>query len=93
MISYVHKGITCFLTLVAMTLDSRDALPKVSYATALDWFVIACFMFVIGTLLEVAAVHYFTKIGSGEPNLPESDAEDDEEEEEQQEEYIQQVNE
>jgi hypothetical protein len=33
-------------------------------------------MFVIASLLEVAGVHYFTKIGSGEPNLPESDDED-----------------
>ena len=66
-------GITAFLTLTTLSLDTRDALPKVSYATALDWFVIMCFGFVIASLLEVAGVHYFTKIGSGEPGLPESD--------------------
>ena len=47
-------------------MDTRDDLPKVHYATALDWFVIMCFGFVIGTLLQFAGVHYFTKIGSGE---------------------------
>ena len=47
-------------------MDTRTDLPKVHYATALDWFVIMCFGFVIGTLLQFASVHYFTKIGSGE---------------------------
>jgi hypothetical protein len=47
-------------------MDTRDDLPKVHYATALDWFVIMCFAFVIGSLLQFAAVHYFTKIGSGD---------------------------
>ncbi len=47
-------------------MDTRDDLPKVPYATALDWFVIMCFAYVIGTLLEYAGVHYFTKLDSGE---------------------------
>ena len=54
------------LTLTTVTLDSRDDLPKVSYATALDWFILMCYGFVIASLLEFAGVHYFTKIGSGE---------------------------
>lgn len=37
-----------------------------AYPTALDWFVIMCFAFVMLTLLEYAGVHYFTKVGSGE---------------------------
>lgn len=49
-----------------ITLDSRNETPKVHYATAIDWFVIMSFVFVIATLLEFAGVHYFTKIGSGE---------------------------
>ena len=73
-------GITCFLTLTTLSMDTRDALPKVSYATALDWFVITCFIFVISSLLEVAGVHYFTKIGSGEPNLPQSEEDYDDDE-------------
>ena len=47
-------------------MDTRNDLPKVHYATALEWFVIMCFAFVIGSLLQFAAVHYFTKIGSGD---------------------------
>ena len=54
------------LTLTTVSLDSRDDLPKVSYATALDWFILMCYGFVIASLLEFAGVHYFTKIGSGE---------------------------
>lgn len=61
-------------------MDTRDDLPKVHYATALDWFVIMCFGFVIGTLLQFAGVHYFTKIGSGEfeDSLELDDCSDDE---------------
>lgn len=47
-------------------MDTRDDLPKVHYATALDWFVNMCFGFVIASLLQFAAVHFFTKIGSGD---------------------------
>lgn len=54
------------LTLTTTSMDARNDVPKVHYATALDWFVIVCFGFVIGTLLQFAGVHYFTKIGSGE---------------------------
>ena len=60
------KGILSVLTLTTLSMDTRDDLPKVPYATALDWFVIMCFCFVTGTLLEFAGVHYFTKIGTGE---------------------------
>ncbi|CAG7732026.1 unnamed protein product [Allacma fusca] len=38
----------------------------VHYATALDWFLVMSFGFVMATLLEFASVHYFTKVGSGE---------------------------
>ncbi|XP_014680769.1 PREDICTED: gamma-aminobutyric acid receptor alpha-like [Priapulus caudatus] len=62
----VGLGITTVLTLSTFSTDSRTDLPKVSYATSLDWFLVMCFMFVIATLLEYAGVHYFTKVGSGE---------------------------
>lgn len=54
------------LTLSTFGSDTRTDLPKVPYPTALDWFVIMCFAFVMLTLLEYAGVHYFTKVGSGE---------------------------
>ncbi|RWS14117.1 putative GABA-gated ion channel-like protein, partial [Dinothrombium tinctorium] len=65
--------ITSVLTLSTFGLDTRTDLPKVSYPTALDWFVIMCFSFVMFTILEFAGVHYFTKIGSGEVPLIEID--------------------
>ncbi|KAG8179312.1 hypothetical protein JTE90_016417 [Oedothorax gibbosus] len=73
----VGLGITTVLTLSTFGLDTKTDLPKVSYPTALDWFVIMCFMFVISTLLEFAGVHYFTKIGSGEFPCAESGTESD----------------
>jgi gamma-aminobutyric acid receptor subunit alpha len=47
-------------------MDTRNDVPRVAYATALDHFFIMCYVFVTATLLEFAGVHYFTKIGSGE---------------------------
>lgn len=47
-------------------------MPKVRYATALDWFLLMSFFYCIATLLEFAGVHYFTKVGSGEIHLAEA---------------------
>ncbi|KAH8387696.1 hypothetical protein KR093_008926 [Drosophila rubida] len=58
--------VTAVLTLSTISLDSRTDLPKVKYATALDWFLLMSFLYCIATLLEFAGVHYFTKLGSGE---------------------------
>ncbi|KAL3266303.1 hypothetical protein HHI36_010482 [Cryptolaemus montrouzieri] len=72
----VGLGITTVLTLSTISLDSRTDLPKVKYATALDWFLLMNFFYCIATLLEFAAVHYFTKVGSGEIPVDEEDWED-----------------
>ncbi|XP_023322271.1 gamma-aminobutyric acid receptor alpha-like [Eurytemora carolleeae] len=78
----VGLGITAVLTLSTIALDSRTDLPKVHYATALDWFIICSFGYCMATLLEFAGVHYFTKIGSGEVfSLHDRMLEDQEEEE------------
>ena len=55
-------GITAVLTLSTIALDSRTGLPKVHYATALDWFIICSFIYCMASLLEFAGVHYFTKV-------------------------------
>ncbi|XP_012264972.2 gamma-aminobutyric acid receptor alpha-like isoform X2 [Athalia rosae] len=73
----VGLGITTVLTLSTISLDSRTDLPKVKYATALDWFLLMSFGYCIATLLEFAGVHYFTKIGSGEISIDEDDWDDD----------------
>ena len=57
------SGITSFLTLTTLALDSRSELPSVPYPTAMDWFIIMCYLFVVASMLEYAGVHYFTKIG------------------------------
>ncbi|XP_040174363.1 gamma-aminobutyric acid receptor subunit alpha-6 isoform X2 [Anopheles arabiensis] len=72
----VGLGITTVLTLSTISLDSRTDLPKVRYATALDWFLLMSFFYCIATLLEFAGVHYFTKVGSGEIPLDEEEWED-----------------
>lgn len=69
--------ITTVLTLSTISLDSRTDLPKVRYATALDWFLLMSFFYCIATLLEFAGVHYFTKVGSGEASFPVSDDEEE----------------
>ncbi|XP_044749311.1 gamma-aminobutyric acid receptor alpha-like [Coccinella septempunctata] len=77
----VGLGITTVLTLSTISLDSRRDLPKVRYATALDWFLLMSFFYCIATLLEFAGVHYFTKVGSGEIPMDEEEWEELEKEE------------
>ena len=60
--SPLFSGITAVLTLSTIALDSRTGLPKVHYATALDWFIICSFLYCMASLLEFAGVHYFTKV-------------------------------
>lgn len=79
----VGLGITTVLTLSTISLDSRTDLPKVRYATALDWFLLMSFFYCIATILEFAGVHYFTKVGSGEIPVDEDDWEDCNEPEEE----------
>ena len=61
-------------------LEARTDLPKVSYPTALDFFVFLSFAFIFATILQFAIVHYFTKYGSGEFyfNFHEESSSDDE---------------
>lgn len=47
-------------------IDNRRDLPKVSYSTALDFYVGTCFAFVLVTIIQFAGVHFHTKHGSGE---------------------------
>lgn len=59
-------------------IDNRRDLPKVSYSTALDYYVGTCFAFVLATIIQFAGVHFFTKQGSGETMFEDSDVSDDE---------------
>lgn len=57
----VAVGATTVLTLVTMGFGGRASLPRVDYATALDWFVIMCFTFVFAALVEYACVNYIER--------------------------------
>ena len=60
--SYFHiSGITTLLTTCTIAITCRTGIPKVSYSTALDVFLLMCFSFVFAALVEYAGVNYFTK--------------------------------
>ncbi len=46
--------------MTTLSISARHSLPKVSYATAMDWFIAVCFAFVFSALIEFAAVNYLT---------------------------------
>lgn len=48
--------------MTTLSISARSSLPKVSYATAMDWFIAVCFAFVSSALVEFAAVNYFTTL-------------------------------
>lgn len=68
------------LTMTFLALDTRDELPRVSYATALDLYVAMCFIFVLSTLVQFAIVHLFTKRGHNDtyPQVKMATLDDDE---------------
>lgn len=48
--------------MTTLSISARHSLPKVSYATAMDWFIAVCFAFVFSALIEFAAVNYITNV-------------------------------
>lgn len=48
--------------MTTLSISARSSLPKVSYATAMDWFIAVCFAFVASALVEFAAVNYFATL-------------------------------
>lgn len=50
------------LTMTTLSISARQSLPKVAYATAMDWFIAVCFAFVASALVEFAAVNYFATL-------------------------------
>lgn len=48
--------------MTTLSISARHSFPKVSYATAMDWFIAVCFAFVFSALIEFAAVNYFTNL-------------------------------
>nr|QRN45430.1 gamma-aminobutyric acid receptor subunit alpha-6-like isoform X1 [Carausius morosus] len=58
----VSLGVTTALSLTTMGFGSKAQMPKVSYPTALDWFVILCFSFVFAAMIEYAIINFLDKI-------------------------------
>ncbi|CAF3998654.1 unnamed protein product, partial [Adineta steineri] len=63
----VNIGVMTFLSLTTLNFDIRNYTAAVSYLTAIDWFIIMAYVFLLASLLQFAFVHYFTKFGFGEP--------------------------
>lgn len=60
-IIFLLSGVTTVLTMTTLSISARNSLPKVAYATAMDWFMAVCYAFVFSALIEFATVNYFTK--------------------------------
>nr|CAD7453572.1 unnamed protein product [Timema tahoe] len=58
---YKH-GVTTALSLTTLGFGGKAEMPKVPYATALDWFIILCFFFVFGVMIEFATINFIDKI-------------------------------
>ncbi|XP_013885707.1 gamma-aminobutyric acid receptor subunit alpha-5, partial [Austrofundulus limnaeus] len=43
-------GVTTVLTMTTLSISARNSLPKVAYATAMDWFIAVCYAFVFSAL-------------------------------------------
>jgi gamma-aminobutyric acid receptor subunit alpha len=78
-----YIGIMCVLSLATLSFDVRNDIPSVPYVTALDWFLIMCYLFLFASLLEFTIVHYFTKVGYGDYMIIENESLLDEELEQQ----------
>ena len=54
-------GITTILTIVFLLGTNNSSMPRVSYAKAIDWYLITSFMFVFATLVESLVVFKFSR--------------------------------
>ena len=52
-------GMTTLLTLTAMCGSTRGSVPRVSYSSYLDIWMITCIIFVFGSIIEFVIVHSF----------------------------------
>lgn len=55
--------VTIVLTITTLALEGRADL-HVSYATALDWYIIICFAFVFAVMIEYAIINFLNKLAT-----------------------------
>lgn len=60
-LSLAAPGVTTVLSMTTLGFGGRSAWPAVSYATALDYFVILCFAFVFAAVLEFACINFMER--------------------------------
>lgn len=58
----LYIGVTTVLTMTFLGLEARTDLPKVSYPTALDFFVFLSFAFIFATIIQVIIYTSIIKI-------------------------------
>ncbi|XP_077989577.1 glycine receptor subunit alpha-2-like [Glandiceps talaboti] len=58
----VALGVTIVLTVTTQAISVHSILPKVSYITAIDVWMLACLMFVVASLLEYSVVHHLISL-------------------------------
>ncbi|XP_049808690.1 uncharacterized protein LOC126251967 isoform X3 [Schistocerca nitens] len=58
------QGVTSVLSLTTMGMGARAQMPPVSYATALDWYIILCFLTVFSVVVEFALIHYRERVAT-----------------------------
>ncbi|XP_078678315.1 gamma-aminobutyric acid receptor subunit beta-2-like isoform X2 [Branchiostoma floridae x Branchiostoma belcheri] len=58
----VALGITTVLTMTTFITSERASVPKISYVKAIDVYLIICFLFSFGALIEYAIVNYTTLV-------------------------------
>lgn len=62
------------LSITTLGFGGRSSLPKVSYATALDWYVIICFAFAFAVMIEYAIINFMDKLAEDIKRLLEEEA-------------------
>uniref|UniRef100_A0A4W6DWA6 Gamma-aminobutyric acid type A receptor subunit alpha5 n=1 Tax=Lates calcarifer TaxID=8187 RepID=A0A4W6DWA6_LATCA len=60
-------GVTTVLTMTTLSISARNSLPKVAYATAMDWFIAVCYAFVFSALIEFGKKNLWHNHRRGNP--------------------------
>ncbi|CAH1264593.1 GABRB3 [Branchiostoma lanceolatum] len=61
-VAHYETGITTVLTMTTFITSARASVPKISYVKAIDVYLIICFLFSFGALIEYAIVNYTTLV-------------------------------
>ena len=59
--SLATPGVTTVLAMVTLGFGGRSSFPEVAYATALDYFVILCLVFVFAAVIEFASINFLER--------------------------------